>query len=346
MQSQLIYELIRLIYKWTKFTPQLEHLQNDRDYNLLLKHIFWNWEWTFTISSYIFNIFMRPIDDQGPMNRESRFQRALGCAGSSVKGDATDEFRSRIVKADNCNFCSQLEGRLVSEINFRPSELDQKYWDILAAMYLRSPDQMLFWMSSTTRRRVFKKSHPHLEWFSGHFSIPIVSRIFDLSQRRPNNSDRIRELLTKSPTFQGLKADLLNARAENHDLLQYMDEPEYLRDTPGEAPGEGTRADDELAAPELNSHDREKNKTAYQTGTINQQSGTVETADSNIDWQNVLLTPGEEDAEEDTARVKELKGHNMAVGVSALPFFWLPLSGSNGDLESSRKPHRCKWTRS
>jgi hypothetical protein len=124
-----------------------------------------------------------------------------------------------------------------------------------------------------------------------------------------------------------------------------MDEPEYSEDAPGEVPGHEAQAYDEVAAPELGGHDREENETAYQTGMTDQQSSTVETADFKIAWKNALLILSGEDTEEDTARAKELKAHNRAVGVSALPFSQLSLFSSDGEAESSGRPHRCEWTR-
>jgi hypothetical protein len=92
-------------------------------------------------------------------------------------------------------------------------------------MYLRFPDEMLFWMNAPARRRVFQRRNEPLEWFCAHFSIRIVCRIFDLKCRRPTNSSTIQELLSNSYHARSLLLSLRRRGFEDQTLLSYMDTP-------------------------------------------------------------------------------------------------------------------------
>jgi hypothetical protein len=136
-----------------------------------------------------------------------------------------EEFRSRIVQRDNENFLQLLGDVPISSINFVRSQSDEKHWDILAAMYLRFPDEMLFWMNAPARRRLFQRSNEAFEWVCAHFSIRIVSRIFDLRCRRPLNSKTIEELFGDSPGASSLRISMRYTVSEDQKLLHYVDIP-------------------------------------------------------------------------------------------------------------------------
>lgn len=200
----------------------LKDLEKRDDHDVLLQHLFYNWEWTYTISSNIVNIFEEPIGSPELLTREQRYQEALHLSGSA-KGNHVEEFRSKMIQRDNGDFLRQLGDEPISKINFVPSKLDAKHWDMLAAMYLRFPNEMLFWMNAPARRRIFQRRNSPLEWFFAHFSIRIVCRIFDLQCRRPSNCKTIQELFSKSPSANPMLLSLRYAGSRDLKLLHYMD---------------------------------------------------------------------------------------------------------------------------
>jgi hypothetical protein len=202
----------------------LNTLEKSDDHGVLLEHLFHNWDWTYTISSYIVNVLTDPIGSPQLQTRKERYLEALHLSGA-IKGYAVEEFRSRIVQRDNGDFLQLLGDAPISSINFVRSQRDAKHWDILAAMYLRFPDEMLFWMNAPARRRFFNRHNEALEWFCAHFSIRIVSRIFDLRCRRPLNSKIMQELFGNSPSASSLRISMRYAVSEDQNLLSYVDIP-------------------------------------------------------------------------------------------------------------------------
>lgn len=170
------------------------------------------------------NILTDPMASPELLTREERYLEALHLSGS-FKGNAVEEFRSRIVQRDNEDYLRQLGDKAISSINFVPSQRDAEHWDILAAMYLRFPREMLFWMNAPARRRLFQGRNDPLEWFFGHFSIRIVWRIFDLKCRRPENSNKIQELFGKSSKARSVFLSLRHTGSGDQKLLHYTGMP-------------------------------------------------------------------------------------------------------------------------
>jgi hypothetical protein len=184
--------LDRLDQRWNL----LDNLQKDDSYPSLLLHLFHNWDWSFTIQSRMLSLFTNQSVLEETQTRTQQYEAALHLAGWS-KGFGRDEFRSLQLLKENEGFLARLGDRSFFSIKFVPSHEDRRYWDILVAMFLRVPEDMLFWMNAAERRRILHRNHDMLEWFASHYSIWKIARMFDLWSRRPSNRDQVFKLLSE-----------------------------------------------------------------------------------------------------------------------------------------------------
>ena len=199
----------------------LQDFAKPENHEALLQHLFWNWDWTYTVSSYIINLFTNPVGWSG-LQRHQSLQHALHLAGS-FQGHAIQEFRARIVQNDNEDFLEQIGKKPASCIEFLPSRNDYAHWDILSAMFLRYPTELLFWFNAAARRRLCRRQNKSLEWFIGHFSIHIVAHIFDLRCRRPSNVTQIHTVFSSSLYADDMLVSLRYFGAPGLELLRYQD---------------------------------------------------------------------------------------------------------------------------
>jgi hypothetical protein len=199
----------------------LQGLVKSENHDALLQHLFCNWDWTYTLSSNIVNLLTNPVGYSG-LDQDQYFQNALHLSGS-FKGHAIEQFRAEIARDDNGDFLQRLGDRSVAQVNFIPPRKDERYWDMVAAMYLRFPAEMLFWTNAPARRRLYKRRNQSLEWFVGHYSIHILCRIFDLRCRRPSNVALMEGILQASTNADELLLSMRHAGAPGLELLQYQD---------------------------------------------------------------------------------------------------------------------------
>lgn len=198
----------------------LQDFTRPENHEALLQHLFCNWDWTYTVSSNIINLFTNPVGWSG-LQRHQYLQHALHLAGS-FQGYAVQEFRARIAQDDNEDFLQQLGKKPVSCIEFVPSSNDDTHWDILSAMFLRHPTEMLFWMNAAARRRLCRRRNKSLEWFVGHFSIHTVAHIFDLRCRRPANVTQMQNIFSSSINAGDMLVSLRYVGAPGFELLRYQ----------------------------------------------------------------------------------------------------------------------------